>query len=157
MPDRKNASATLAGVPPVKGIVQRRTTLNDFATERYAAGHDLQPWVEYFWTVDWDLPPGAAVESVVIGFPSLHLTAEVGTPGEVRHGARLPATLLHGVKTSAFRSQLTARGSVVGARLRAGGGGGLDAVRRRQADRPGDPAERSEPVAHRPRADRLDR
>ena len=121
MLDRKNASSTLAGVPPVKGIVQRRTTLNDFATDRYAAGQDLQPSVEYFWTVDWDLPPGAAVESVVIGFPSLHLTAEVGPPGEVRHGARLPATLLHGVKTSAFRSELTAQGSVVGARLRAGG------------------------------------
>ena len=60
MPDRRNASTTVAGLPPVKVIVQRRTTLNDFATERYAAGRELQPWVEYFWTVDWDLPAGAA-------------------------------------------------------------------------------------------------
>ena len=121
MLDRKNAPPTLAGVPPVKGIVHRRATLSDFGTERFPAGPDLQPWVEYFWTVDWDLPPGAAVDSLVIGFPSLHLTAEVGTPGEVRHGAHLPATLLHGVKTTAFRSRLATRGSVVGARLRAGG------------------------------------
>ena len=56
----------------------------------------------------------------MIGFPSLHLTAEVGTPGEVRHGAQLPATL-HGVRTSAFRSELTTQGSVVSPRLRAGG------------------------------------
>lgn len=121
MVDRKNAPTTAGAVPPVRGIVRRSSTLTDFTTERFAPGPDLQPWVEYFWTVDWELPPDAAVESVVIGFPSLHLTAEIGTPGEVRHGAPLPATLVHGVRTTALRSRLTARGSVVGARLRAGG------------------------------------
>jgi AraC-like DNA-binding protein len=108
-------------MPPVKGIVRRRSSLTDFVTERFPPGPDLEPWVEYFWTVDWDLPPGVEVESVVIGFPSLQLTAEVGTPGEVRHGARLPATLLHGIQTSAFRIRITAAGSVVGARMRPGG------------------------------------
>ncbi|HSU36975.1 MAG TPA: helix-turn-helix domain-containing protein [Propionibacteriaceae bacterium] len=121
MLDRKNASATLAGMPPVKGIVRRRSSLTDFVTERFPPGPDLEPWVEYFWTVDWNLPPGVEVESVVIGFPSLQLTAEVGAPGEVRHGARLPATLLHGITTTAFRIRLTASGSVVGARMRPGG------------------------------------
>jgi AraC-like DNA-binding protein len=121
MLERKNASATWAGTSPVKGIVRRRSSLADFVTDRFPPGPDLEPWVEYFWTVDWDLPQGVEVESVVIGFPSLQLTAEVGTPGEVRHGVRLPATLLHGIKTTAFRIRLAASGSVVGARMRPGG------------------------------------
>ena len=55
-----------------------------FHTERFPPGPALEPWVEYLWTVDWDLGDAPAVESRVISFPALHLTAESGTPGEVR-------------------------------------------------------------------------
>ncbi len=107
--------------PPVRGLVRRPTTAAAFDTSRFAVPEHLRPWFAYLWTVDWDLRDSEPVTSTVISFPALHLTAEDGVPGEVRHGLPMPATLLHGSVSRVFRITLRATGSVVGARFTPGG------------------------------------
>ena len=116
---------------PVRGLVRRPATAPVFDNQRFPAGPELEPWIEHLWTVDWDRGDAPAVASAVISFPALHLTAEWGRPGEVRHGVPLPATLLHGTVSRVFRVELAGAGSVVGARFRPGGSTawtGTDAV-----------------------------
>lgn len=105
----------------MRGLVRRPATAAVFDTQRFAVPEHLRPWFSYLWTVDWDLREGTPVTSTVISFPALHLTAEDGVPGEVRHGVALPATLLHGSGTRVFRITLSGTGTVVGARFTPGG------------------------------------
>ena len=103
----KDASAPAAA--PVRGLVRRAASTADFRTQRFPPGPELAPWVEYLWTVDWDLGDRPPVDSSVISFPALHVTAEWGRPGEVRHGHPLPATLVHGSVSRVFRVRLQRR------------------------------------------------
>ena len=125
MPTWRNApppaGATEHGGGPQRGLVRRPASTPVFDVRRYPPGAGLEPWFEQLWTVDWDLGEADAHESSVISFPALHLTAEWGDPGELRHGLPLPATLLHGVVSSVFRVQLRGAGGVVGARFAPGG------------------------------------
>ena len=66
MGDWKDASAPA----PVRGLVRRVASTDVFHTERFPPGPALEPWVEYLWTVDWDLGDAPAVESRVISFPA---------------------------------------------------------------------------------------
>lgn len=115
----RNAPATAER--PVRGLVRRPATAAAFDTQRFAVPEPLRPWFAYVWTVDWDLRGADPVTSTVISFPALHLTAEEGEPGEVRHGVPMPATLLHGSVRRVFRVELRGAGSVVGARFTPGG------------------------------------
>lgn len=121
---------------PVRALVRRPASAEVFSTARFPAGPELEPWVQYLWTVDWDLgnghPDGQPVETKVITYPALHLTAEWGGPGEVRHGHPMPATLVHGAVSRVFTVQLSGSGAVVGVRFKPGGGyawAGREAVR----------------------------
>lgn len=130
----KDTTAALDGaaVAPVRGLVRRSTTAAAFVTQRCAPGPELDPWIEHFWTVDWDLSGEASIDSAVISFPSMHLTAEWGHPSEVRHGLPMPATVVHGVVSRVFHVRLAGVGGVVGARFRPGGfaaWAGVDASR----------------------------
>ena len=106
---------------PVRGLVRRPASTPVFDLRRFPAGAELDPWVEHLWTVDWDRGGAPPTESAVISFPALHLTAEGGPAGELRHGVALPATLVHGAVSRVFRVQLSGTGWVVGARFRPGG------------------------------------
>lgn len=120
-PDRSAAPAE-----PVRALVRRPASAEVFSIARFPAGAELEPWVEYLWTVDWDLGRGdreaPPVETTVISYPALHLTAEWGGPGEVRHGHPMPATLVHGAVSRVFTAQLRGSGAVVGVRFKPGGG-----------------------------------
>lgn len=105
----------------MRGLVRRPASAPAFRVERYPVGAELEPWFEHLWTVEWDLAQGDTYDSTVISFPALHLTVEWGTPGEVRHGALLPATLVHGAVSRVFRVRLRGAGGVVGARFAPGG------------------------------------
>ena len=105
------------GPAPVRGLVRRAASTDVFSTARFPPGPRLEPWVAYLWTVDWDLGDTPPVESRVISFPALHLTAESGPAGEVRHGHPMPATLVHGAVSRVFRVRLSGAGWVVGARF----------------------------------------
>ena len=71
-------------------------------------------------SVSWDLCDQEPFDSAVITFPSLHITHEWGSDGP-RHGFSLPNTLVHGVVERVFRTTISERGAVVGARFRPGG------------------------------------
>ena len=113
MPDWKDASAPGA----VRGLVRRAASTGVFETARFPPGPALDPWVAHVWTVDWELGDAPPFETRVISAAALHLTAEGGDPGEVRHGHLMPATLLHGAVTRVFRVGLRGTGWVVGARF----------------------------------------
>jgi AraC-like DNA-binding protein len=105
---------------PQLGVVGRAATASTFDLDRWAPSDEAARWVENFWSVAWDRTGCEPFDSMVITFPSMHLTHEWGTDG-TRHGHRLPATLIHGVVDTVFTTTLTGRGAVVGVRFRPGG------------------------------------
>ncbi|OMC33559.1 AraC family transcriptional regulator [Mycobacterium sp. GA-1841] len=112
MPACKNA--------PERGVVGRAGTVTAFDLHRWTPSDEAGRFVEHFWSVSWDRRAAGPFESAVITFPAMHLTREWGDDG-VRHGHRLPCTLLHGVVPKVFRITIRGRGVVVGARFRPGG------------------------------------
>ncbi|RUP30516.1 MAG: AraC family transcriptional regulator [Mycolicibacterium sp.] len=105
---------------PKLGVVGRANTGSVFDLQQWQPSAAAAVWVENFWSVTWDLRGAEPFDSTVITFPAVHLTHEWGTDG-VRHGQRLPATLVHGVVERVFTTTLTGSGSVVGVRFRPGG------------------------------------
>lgn len=116
-----DASVEHVSGAPQRGLVRRTTTADVFTTRRYPPGAELAPWIAHFWTVTWDRGDAEPLESTVISFPAMHLTVEWGDPGSIRHGHRLPATLVHGLISRVFTVALAGRGGVAGARFRADG------------------------------------
>lgn len=104
----------------MRGVVGRPASSSQYDLHRWSSDGPATRYVEYFWSVTWDLRGQQPVDSTVITFPCLHLTHEWGDDG-VRHGFPLPATLLHGVVDHVFRITISGRGAVVGARFRPGG------------------------------------
>jgi AraC-like DNA-binding protein len=88
-------------------------------TGRTAPGPALSPWVEWYWSVGWDLPDGVSYRSEVLPHPCVNLAVEWGS-GD-RHGLALPAVLVHGVVPRRFTIDLTGAGGVVGVKFRPGG------------------------------------
>ncbi len=102
---------------PERGLVRRAATKAAFDNRRYPPGRDLERWIEHFWSVEWDLTDASPVDSRVISYPAMHLTAEWGAPSEIRHGIAVPATIVHGVVSRVFEVRLSGHGEVVGARF----------------------------------------
>lgn len=105
---------------PVRGVVGRAGSVSAFDLQRWAPSSDAGRFVEHLWSVRWDRRAAGPFESAVLTFPAIHLTHEWGDDG-VRHGHRLPATLVHGVVPRVFRTAISERGVVVGARFLPGG------------------------------------
>ncbi|MGE2736701.1 DUF6597 domain-containing transcriptional factor [Mycolicibacterium vaccae] len=105
---------------PVRGVVGRPESASHYDLRRWEPGGATGRYVEYFWSVTWDLRGREPVESTVITYPSMHLSHEWGDDG-VRHGYALPGTFVHGIVEEVFRTTIRDRGSVVGARFRPGG------------------------------------
>jgi AraC-like DNA-binding protein len=74
---------------------------------RYLPSPDLAPYVEHFWTVEWDLPEPQLRET--LPYPSAHIILEPGV------------ALLGGVNTKKFSRMLYGRSRVLGAKFRPGG------------------------------------
>lgn len=111
----KNAPAA-----PQRGVVGRAGSASVFDLTRWAPSPEAAEFVEHFWSVRWDLRGRDPHDSTVITFPAVHLTHEWGSD-QMRHGHQLPATLVHGVVARVFRTQISGRGAVVGARFWPGG------------------------------------
>jgi len=105
---------------PIRGLVGRAGSTSVFDLDRWAPSDATARFVEHFWSVNWDLRHQGPFDSTVITFPSLHITHEWGDDGP-RHGFPLPNTLVHGVVERVFRTTISERGCVVGARFRPGG------------------------------------
>lgn len=112
----KNATAD----PPLRGVVGRAGSSSVYDLQRWAACDDSSRFVEHFWSVTWDLRGQQPFDSAVMTFPSMHITHEWGEDA-ARHGFALPNTLVDGVVEQVFRTTISERGTVVGARFRPGG------------------------------------
>ncbi|WP_082599459.1 AraC family transcriptional regulator [Nocardioides sp. Root151] len=81
----------------------------------------LDPWIEHYWTVAWNLPTGTTYLSEVVPHPAVHVTVESGTTPH--HGLEMPAALVHGVVTRRFSIPLSGEGRSFGIKFRPGGFG----------------------------------
>jgi AraC-like DNA-binding protein len=106
---------------PERGIVHRAATGDLFDLVRDEVGPNLRPFARHLWQVRWDRRGAVPRTSQTIPFPSVNLTVEDGTPGEVRHGCLLPSTLVHGVVTRTFRVTLAGAGWALGVTFQPGG------------------------------------
>ncbi|PEG34220.1 AraC family transcriptional regulator [Mycolicibacterium agri] len=104
----------------MRGVVGRAASASLFDLNRWPPSGRAGRFVEHFWSVRWDLRGRDPLTSTVITFPVLHITHEWGSDGP-RHGFSLPNTLVHGVVERVFRTTISERGAVVGARFRPGG------------------------------------
>jgi len=104
-----------------RGIVHRGASADLFDLVRSEVGPNLAPFATHLWEVRWDRRGAPPRTSQTIPFPSVNLTVERGTPGEVRHGHALPAALVHGVVTRTFRIALRETGWALGVKFHPGG------------------------------------
>lgn len=112
MATRTNATAD--------GVILDPAAFARHATIARPACHPaLDPWVEHYWTVTWQLPVGASYRSSLVPASQANLTVEAG--GSRRPGADGPGVYVTGVvSTQRFDVALTGVGSVVGVKFRPG-------------------------------------
>jgi AraC-like DNA-binding protein len=96
-----------AGDP--RGILHARAGLASFALARHHPSSELAPFVDYLWSVEWDLTGEPAHVQRILPNPALHLSVEP---------ERFAVT---GPARTARAYQLAGRGRVVGVRFRPGG------------------------------------
>lgn len=107
------------GTPPTdseKGILHPQEQARHRTLSRLAAGSEVGEFVEWYWTVEWDLQEPYLAE--VLPYPSVNVTFE--QPG---------GAFVNGVCTRKFQRELVGRGRVFGVKFWAGGFGavtGLD-------------------------------
>ena len=111
VPDRKNATATQAGVLRPDQLAQ----YVDLARLPCAAA--LEPWVENYWQLQWTLPPGTSYRSSTLPHPACTLSVEHGW---TRDGVVDPVVVT-GVLTRRFDVELAESGWVFGVKFRPGG------------------------------------
>lgn len=112
MPTRRNATTTSAG------ILRPEEFARHVSVERTEPASRLTPWVEYHWTLQWQLSPGATFRSAVVPHPSCNVTVERGAL--CRPEAAGEELLVTGVTTHRFDVDVHDHGWVHGLKLRPG-------------------------------------
>ena len=112
MAARRNATSTQAGILRPEEFA----TYTDLV--RTPAGDALTPWVEYHWTLRWDLPAGTRFVSSTLPHPACNVTVE---RGQARPESADEPVLVTGVVTKRFDVVTEGRGWVHGAKFRPGG------------------------------------
>ena len=121
MAARTNPTTTQAGVLRPDEFA-RHVTL-----ARLPVADPLAPWVENYWTVRWDLPPGRTFVSATLPHPCHNLTVERGI---TRDGVTEPVVVT-GVVTRRFEVVAEGTGWTFGAKFRPGGLSALTGVEAR--------------------------
>lgn len=111
VPDRKNATTTQSGVLRPDQLAQHV----DLA--RLPCAASLEPWVENYWQLQWNLPPGISYRSSTLPHPACTLSVEHGW---TREGVADPVVVT-GVLTRRFDVVLAESGWVFGVKFRPGG------------------------------------
>ncbi|CCQ14251.1 putative transcriptional regulator [Rhodococcus sp. AW25M09] len=111
VPDRKNATATQAGVLRPDQLAQH------VELQRLPCSRSLEPWVENYWLLQWDLPSGTCHRSSTLPHPACTLSVE---HGRTREGVVEPVVVT-GVLTRRFDVELAESGWVFGVKFRPGG------------------------------------
>ena len=91
-----------------KGVLNPAAVGKLFRLERYPAPPDLAPFIEWYWLVAWDLPPGVSHTQRTLPSPCVQVVFDRGR------------TAAFGVMTKAFNYTLSGRDHVLGARFRPG-------------------------------------
>lgn len=111
VPDRKNATATQSGVLRPDQLAQHVDLV------RLPCSESLEPWVENYWQLQWELPPGTTHHSSTLPHPACTLSVEHGW---TREGVVEPVVVT-GVLTRRFDVVLAESGWVFGVKFRPGG------------------------------------
>lgn len=64
------------GSLPTRGIVHADAGKDKFSLARFEPGPQLEPFIEHYWSVRYDLPPGMVHTQTVLSFPNVHLAFE---------------------------------------------------------------------------------
>lgn len=88
------------------------------AVRRYACAPELEPWVENYWTLRWDLPPGAGHENQTLPHPACTLSVE---RGRTRPEVGDHPVVVTGVVTRRFDVSVSGQAWVFAAKFRPGG------------------------------------
>jgi AraC-like DNA-binding protein len=115
-----NATAAAVRTASTRGVLRPEQTAAQAQLRReHPVDPRLEPYVERYWTVEWDRRGREPFRSEVLSHPCVNLSVESGDGPH--HGHALPAALLHGVVTRRFSIDLAGRGRVVAAKFRPGG------------------------------------
>ncbi|HEY5822413.1 MAG TPA: helix-turn-helix domain-containing protein [Propionibacteriaceae bacterium] len=90
------------------GILRPQLSAEHFDYRRHEPDPLFAHWVENFWTITWDLPPGATYLAQVLSYPSVNVSV-TNTECDVT-----------GLARRRYDRRLVGRGYVVGARFRPG-------------------------------------
>jgi AraC-like DNA-binding protein len=113
----KNATAA---EPTARGVLRPAETAEAAALRRNTdVSPALEPFVERYWSVRWDLTGRPPFRSEVLSHPSVNVSVESGD--RPRFGFALPAVLVHGVVTRRFVVDLVGAGRVTAVKFRPGG------------------------------------
>ncbi|GAB2666875.1 AraC family transcriptional regulator [Nocardia goodfellowii] len=110
-----------APLDDVKGILHPDEQARHRTLHRLAAGPAVASFVDWYWSVRWDLRGKPPYRAEVLSFPCVNVTFE-------RDGARVGG-FVNGVCTTKYIRELSGAGDTFGIRFRAGGFGactGLD-------------------------------
>jgi len=105
--------AKVTGAGSTRGIVRADAGLDKFSLARFEPGAGIAPFVEHYWSVRYDLPPGETHTQTILSYPNVHLAFE-----EDESGRR---ALIYGIPHPSFVRTLRGRGRVLGVKFRAGG------------------------------------
>jgi AraC-like DNA-binding protein len=106
-----------------RGIVDPAAMLRVVDFARSPPGPVLEGLVEWFWSVAWELPPGASHDQEVLTHPAGNFS--IGTLDDAGVPLDPPEGRVYGVMTRISRRHLTAAGWTVAARTSVGGLGAL--------------------------------
>ncbi len=106
-----------------RGIVDPVAMMRHVDFARFPPGEELDGLVEWFWSVEWDLPQGFAHDQQVLNHPAGNISIgtldDDGVPLDPAEGR------VYGVMTSLSHRHLTGSGWTVAARTTVGGIGAL--------------------------------
>jgi AraC-like DNA-binding protein len=95
---------------PSRGVLNTGGAEQCYRHQRYHASPDLDPFVEHYWSVDWDLRGRPPQQVETLPHPSVHMIFERGGKSEVRGPAR-----------AKFSRYLERKGRVFAVKFRPGG------------------------------------
>jgi len=94
---------------PANGILDFPKGLERFQLQRFPPAEDLRAWIEGYWVVAWDLPPGQVHRQLNVSHASITIACEPEGP------------FLYGVPNRTFEREIRGTGAVFGVKFRPGG------------------------------------
>ncbi|MDH4616493.1 helix-turn-helix domain-containing protein [Brevibacillus sp. AY1] len=96
-----------------RGILHATAGRDKFALSRFEPGPLLEPFIEHYWTIHFDVHPETPYSQTVLSYPNVHLVFEHDDLGR--------RALLYGIPKQPFVRKLRGVGRVLGVKFRAGG------------------------------------